>query len=145
MKKSSRIQTVARVARIEEENAIVQFSKTQRIIEEREHKLRELEEYYIEYKYRMDEMGGSGTDINKLNEYRKFVRQIGEAVKIQKQLVAEARGELEKDSASWKAARVHHKVINKYQQRCKGEENMQQLRREQKESDEKAMHVKPQY
>lgn len=145
MKRSSRMKTVVRLAKIEEDNAVLKLSEARQIIAEREQKYRELEEYHGEYRQRMDEVGGSGTDINKLNEYRKFVRQISDAMNIQKQLLDEARSDLEKENTIWKAARVHHKVINKYQQRCLGEESLQQSRREQKEMDEKAMHIKPQY
>lgn len=145
MKKSRRMQTLVKLARIEEEHAVLQYSEARKVYEERLGKLQELESFYREYQQRMDALGGSGTDIGRLNEYRGFVRQIDQAMKIQRQLVAEAGAVLEKHDASWKAARMHHKALDNYRSRCRKEEELDQAKREQKESDERAMRMRTFY
>ncbi len=145
MKKSRRMQTLVKLARIEEEHAVLQRNEAQNAYSAHLGKLRELESFYKEYKQRMDTLGGAGMDMGRLNEYRGFVRQIDQALKIQRQLVAEARGVLERHDESWKAARVHHKALDNYQSRCRKEEDLESAKREQKESDERAMRARSLY
>ncbi len=145
MKKSRRMQTLVKLARMEEEHAILQLGEAQRVFSEQMSKLQELESFHKEYRQRLEALGGSGTDIARLNEYRGFIHQIDQAMKIQRQRVAEAREVLDKQDLSWKEARVHHKALGNYQQRCREEEDLIQAKREQKESDERAMRSRPAY
>ncbi len=142
MKKSRRMQTLVKLARLEEEQAVLRLSEARALYAGQVNRLRELESYHREYTQRMAQLGGTGTDIARLNEYRAFIHQLGEALKIQRQQVAEAREALERQDQSWMEARTHHKALGNYRQRCQREEDLLQAKREQKESDERAMRAR---
>ncbi|MFQ5488725.1 MAG: flagellar export protein FliJ [Gammaproteobacteria bacterium] len=142
-KKSQRIQTVVRLARHEEEEAALALSQARQVLEEQLQRLQELESYRHEYAQRINRLGGAGVHIAQLNEYRSFIARLDEAIQQQRQRTVQCQAELEQRSDGWQAARLRHRSVDKYRQRCVSEEQRLALKKEQKESDERAQHRRP--
>jgi len=142
-KKSQRIQTVVRLARHEQDEAALALSQARQLLEEQLQRLQELEGYRHDYAQRISRLGGAGMHIAQLNEYRSFIVRLDEAIQQQRQRTVQCQAELEQRSDGWQAARLRHRSVDKYRQRCELEEQRQAAKKEQKESDERAQHRRP--
>ncbi len=142
-KKSQRIQTVVKLARHDEDEAVLALSQARRQVEEQQRRLAELEAYRRDYAQRLDGLGSAGVNIAQLNEYRAFIIRLDAAIGQQGQRLKQCQAELEQASAAWQAARLRHRAVDKYRQRCRDEELRQAAKKEQKESDERAQQRRP--
>ena len=142
MKKSQRMNTIVKLAKNREHDAVAMLNRSRQELEEREDQLQELQQYQHDYMRRLESLGGSGADIGKINEYRRFINQLSGAITLQQQLIEESRQELAIKNQSWHEARLDSRVLGNYQLRCKTQEYQMLLKQEQKESDEKAQHIK---
>jgi len=142
MKKSQRMNTIVKLARHREHDAVAMLNRCRQELEEKEGQLQELQQYQHDYMRRLESLGGGGADISKINEYRRFISQLSGAIALQQKLVEENRHELALRSQSWHEARLDFRVLGNYQQRCKTQEYQALMKQEQKESDERAQHIK---
>ena len=139
-KKSRRILTVVRLARHEVEAAARALAEAQQFLEAQRQRLGELEVYRSDYARRLQQQGSGGMSIARLTDYRAFLSRLDEAIHQQRQRVAQGEAELERRTDAWRQARLRHRSVDSYHQRCLEEEQREAWKKEQKESDERAQH-----
>jgi len=142
MKKSRRMNSLLKLAKNREQDAVSLLNRTRQELDEREGQLKELQQFQRDYINRLGSLGSNGADMSKINEYRHFISQLSGAITMQGQLLAESRKELALKSQSWREARIDSRVIGNYQDRCRNQEHQVLLKCEQKEADEKAQQMK---
>ncbi|HHH36387.1 MAG TPA: flagellar export protein FliJ [Gammaproteobacteria bacterium] len=138
--KSGRIQTVVRLANHEVEAAARALAEARRQVEAQMRQLKVLEDYRADYARRLQEQGGGGMSMARLADYRAFLHRLDGAIRQQQHRVGEARGEVDRLAEAWRKARLHHRSMDRYHQRCLREEQRRVQRKEQLESDERAQH-----
>ncbi|MFQ5469322.1 MAG: flagellar export protein FliJ [Gammaproteobacteria bacterium] len=140
MIKSQRIKPIVRIARDKETSAARVMGEHQKILAEHEARLEELKLYQKEYSQRLAEKGQSGVDIARINEYRHFLSNLNQAVRQQQALVEMSKQALEEKNSQWAQSRAKHKALDKVMHRYRQQEHRIVERREQAESDERALH-----
>ncbi len=137
-RKSQRMETVVRLARHDERSAGQALARARQVLEAQLQRLQELEDYRRDYARRFSELGGGGIDMARLNEYRRFIARLDEAIRQQRQHLERCQEAVEHSRQAWQQARLRHQAVDDYRQRCVHEERCRDLQYEQKESDERA-------
>lgn len=143
MKKSQRLRPVIKIARNREENAAKALNEGHRIHNRNEAKLAELLAYQKEYTRRYEDAGRNGMNIDKINEFRRFLERLNDAISSQKKIVKASKVELDKKNKAWSRTRVKHKSLDKIASRHRSDENRDEELGEQSESDDRSQHMKP--
>ena len=139
MTRSKRMQPVVEVAASKEQAAARKLGECQHEIDTRNARLTELLAYQAEYAQRFEASGGTGLDMARLQDYRVFLARLNDAIRQQRQLVEMARSDYEKMKGLWLGARQQAQAIDKVVDRFKLDEVRAQGRREQAETDERAL------
>lgn len=134
------METVVRLARNETNAAAGALARARQVVEDQMHRLQELETYRREYIRLVGQLGGDGISASRLNEYRRFIARIDEAIRQQRRHLAHCQAELERCREGWQRARLQEQAMDRYQHRCREEERRRALQKEQKESDERAQY-----
>ena len=142
MKKSQRLRPVIKIAKNREENAAKALSEGRRIHSRNEAKLAELLAYQKEYTRRYEDAGRNGINVDKINEFRRFLERLNDAISSQKKIVKVSTVELDKKNKAWSQTRVKHKSLDKVAGRHRADENRDEERGEQSESDDRSQHIK---
>lgn len=137
MRKSRRLRPIAGLARNKEDRAAVAVGECARQLHAQERQLAELEDFHQDYLRRFHEVGRSGADVQRLNEYRRFIEQLGQAVARQRRLVDEARRRLEAAGRRWSEVRSRRRVLDKVIDRLQAHEYRETERRLQREADDR--------
>ena len=139
MTRSKRLQPVVQVAASKQQAAARKLGDCQREIDTRNARLTELLAYQAEYAQRFESSGGHGLDMARLQDYRVFLARLNDAISQQRVLVEAARSEYEKMKSHWLGTRQQAQAIDKVVDRFKRDEVRAQGRREQAETDERAL------
>jgi flagellar FliJ protein len=141
VKRSKRLRPIAEFAQSRERDAAVVLARYQRVRDEREQRLKELQDYRREYIRRFQQAGSQGIDVGQLQGYRVFIDRLEEAVQQQEKLVAAARHDYEERRRQWFSLRGRAQALDKVVARHRDEERRDEDRREQGESDERSQHL----
>lgn len=138
MKRSKRLQPVAKLADTRERDAARLLGRAQQQLKEQEERLQELMQYRAQYNQRFYETGMEGAAAQRLTDYHAFLRRLNDGIRHQTQRVQLARNEAERRKRAWIEARQRvdamHKAIGRHVVR----EQYQDGKREQNETDEQA-------
>jgi flagellar FliJ protein len=140
MTKSERLKPLVKVAESKEKNAAKELGECVRIVQERQQRLDQLKQYRQEYAVRFQQEGASGISAQKMNDYRAFIVRLDAGIKEQERLVIEAQRLLEDKKSFWHSKRSRTKALDNAVSRYRTDELRAVERREQRESDERAMH-----
>jgi len=131
---------IKRYADTREQDAGALLAKARALVEERERQLGELCRYREEYAEQKAQ--GVGTlDPVRLQNYHAFLARLGDAVRQQQGLVEEAKADLERCSAAWRASRAEAAAMGKVVDNLQTHERRERDRREQQDHDERALRV----
>lgn len=136
MTRSDRMQPLKDLADSRERDAGVHVSAARRLLEERERQLEQLKAYRADYAGRAASQGAA--DAVRLQNYHAFLGRLADAVRQQEELVAAARLDLERVSATWQERRIEAASLGKVVERIATAERRTSERREQRETDEQA-------
>ncbi len=139
MSGSKRLKVVERVADEHERNKARQLAATEQRVAQAEAKLAELEGYRANYLRELEGLARRGIDAARLRDFHAFLSRLEEAVRLQGEIVQRARAEREADQRVWQQAAQRAEIVGKVVQRREGEEQRAAERREQRESDERAV------
>jgi flagellar FliJ protein len=130
---SKRLDPVRRVAQGREDDAAKRFADSQQLLAQREAQLRDMEKYLAEYEAAKP-APGMGPAL--LANREAFLRQLGEAIRWQKNAVAEARAKLDAAREHWLRKRCATNVVEHLIERSDNAEQRLRERRLQQELDE---------
>ncbi|NOX76740.1 MAG: flagellar export protein FliJ [Gammaproteobacteria bacterium] len=139
MKKSSRMQPVVKVAEGREQQAARHLGESQVALTQAQQRLDELKEYRRDYEQRFQTSGALGMGAAQMEDYRKFLCNLGRAIEQQTQTVAQSTTMFEQQRQRWFVTRGKAQALDNVVARYQAEEQRDLDRREQQEQDEHAM------
>lgn len=140
MTKSERFKPLVRMAESKEMDAAKELGDCARVLKEKQARLDELLRYRQEYAQRLQQDGAAGISARKLRDYQAFLANLDRGIQEQRKVVAQAAGMLEEKKQQWSSKRTRTKALDNAVARFKDDERQSHARREQKESDERAIH-----
>lgn len=105
-----------------------------------ETKLAELRTYQGEYLGAFRRRAESGTSIRALRDFQAFLARLDQALRQQEQLVEKAREQASGSRRNWQGAAQKVKALGAVVQRWERAEDLAGEKRDQKDSDERALH-----
>jgi len=138
MKRSERMQTVERVVTDVERKRAEALAARERYVTECETKLTELESYQKTYAEQFQVRAGAGIGGAGLRDYQTFMVRLGDAVKLQAQMVVKAKADRDAERKVWQTAAQRAEAVGGLVERWQKEEQRQSDKHEQSESDERA-------
>ncbi len=142
MTKSKRLKPVAKIAENKERDAARMLGDCQRVLKEHEARLEELITYRQEYTEHFQQLGKEGLPAGKAHEYRAFLHQLNLSIENQRERVESTQQELEEKKRYWTTVRSRAKALEKVVSNHIQQETRLEARKEQRESDEQAQHIK---
>lgn len=140
MTKSKRFEPIRDIATNSAKDLSIAVGEAARRVAEIERALEQLKAYRDEY---TRESGGAvGTfDAVRLQNYRSFLDRLGEAMRLQSQMLVAARAEYDKCHALWSAKRIEAESLDRAVGRFRCEEQRDADRREQREVDDSPLRI----
>jgi len=139
-KRTQRLEPVDRLARTNERDCARRLAGAQGRVTDAEQRCSELERYRAEYHEALRVRALSGLTAKGLREYQTFIARLDEALRQQRQLVLQLRGEQQREHQQWRDAAVRSSAVGKVMENAKREERQVEDRRLQREQDERAQH-----
>jgi flagellar FliJ protein len=143
MSRSERLEPIAELQRDKETHATRVLGESQRRHQVQERRLADLEQFQREYQQRFHALGSAGAAIERFREYRQFNEKLNNAIQQQRRLLEECRRELEQQNRCWSDISSRRRALEKVIDRFRLEEATCSQRREQRESDDRAQHMRP--
>jgi flagellar FliJ protein len=136
MKRSQRLTPVIQLAEKAEQEALAQLGQANNAWHRDTVQLDDLIQYKGEYlqRFRQGEMHMLGTQ--KMMELRGFLRQLDQAIEVQKQQVSHSLNLVEHQKSIWLQKRTKAKALQLLVERYQGNERAFELRKEQLDNDE---------
>lgn len=138
MSKSKRLQSLAGLAKHDENRAARALGECQKLLSEQSARLEELKAYRHEYISQIQHLARTGLAIETVHRYQQFVKRLDETIGMQAALVGRIQDECREKRQAWSSARVKHKSLDKAVTRHRAVEIRRRDRREQQHSDEHA-------
>lgn len=138
MKKSKRFKPVVRVAEAREKQAASALGEAQAHLQSQIARLEELQNYQNDYLQRFKSTASQGIPAARMLDFQRFLDNLKLAIKQQETIVRIATSQVEQKKQLWFAKRGKLKSYDNVMERYISEENLQQSKREQKETDEHA-------
>ena len=142
MTRSERLNPVKKIAENKERDAARYMGECLRELAEHKKRLDELSLYRDEYSRKYTAVGKVGIGVTQLNDYRRFINQLNEAIIHQRKKISDMEHEYQQRKTDWSGAHTRTKVLDKVASRYRSEEDKQADRREQKVMDEKSQQRK---
>ncbi|MBD2858436.1 flagellar export protein FliJ [Spongiibacter sp. KMU-158] len=136
MKKSQRMKTVQAIADREEEAQAQLLARLQLKVEQQQQKLAELRQYHKEYSQAATVDRRCNVDLNFLQENRRFLQNLSNAIQSQQFAVKDAELAVKKQRQRWIQARSQSMSRNALTERYLDAERREQDRIEQKVMDD---------
>ncbi|MBF0471553.1 MAG: flagellar export protein FliJ [Gammaproteobacteria bacterium] len=138
MRRSKRLQPVLQIAERKEQEAMEVFGQGSRVLEEQKAKLQELHLYLQEYRQGLLQRGRAGVTGQQLRQLQQFIAQLEAAIREQQALIQVTEEQSALNRERWLDLRGKREAMEKVILRAREEEDMVQMKQEQKESDERA-------
>jgi flagellar FliJ protein len=135
---SKRLQVVKRVSDAHERQHAEALAASERRVIESEAKLAELEAYQANYTGEFRKRAALGIVGAGLRDFQAFLARLGEAVRLQAEIVARAHAERDAERSGWQSAAQRAEIVGNAVKRRQQEEQRVLERREQHETDERA-------
>ena len=143
MKRSDRMQPVQRVISDAERQQARRLAACERLVTEAEAKLTELTRYHEDYCRNFQARAGAGMAGIGLRDFQTFLARLDAAIRAQAEVVESTRARRDAERSSWQQAATRSKAVEHVVDRWRAEERQASDRREQKETDERALHRPP--
>ncbi len=135
MTRAQQFDPVVQHADKKEQDALQIVAQSQNQVSIEQNKLLQLENYRTEYMNKQDQSQLSCSVIE-LQEFNRFLVQLDDTIKKQMDIIRLREKELEYRRASWQETRINSKVMHQVVENLQQEEQVEQLRSEQKAMDE---------
>lgn len=135
MKKSQRLEPVAKVAESREQQAARALGQAQTLMNQAEQRLVELKNYKEEYLRRFHTQGSRGMNAAQMEDYRRFLAKLDIAIAQQQQAVEQAAVRVETQRQHWFERRGKTQALDKVVARYQADEQRREDRNEQLELD----------
>lgn len=139
MTRSERMAPVQEVFKASERDRARELGDAQRRLAEAEQRLAELRAYQSDYQGAFRKRAIDGTSIRSLRDFQAFLARLDEALRQQEQIVNKAREQAAGSRQDWQGAARQVKAVESVVGRWKVAEARAGERREQKETDERAL------
>jgi flagellar FliJ protein len=116
-----------------------EMGDAQRRLADAEGRLAELRAYHDDYQGAFRKRAEDGTSIRALRDFQAFLARLGDALRQQEQVVASAREQAAGSRNTWQGAARQVKAVDSVVGQWQSAEAKAGERREQKESDERAL------
>lgn len=137
MKRSRRLDPVAKVARQRERNAAQQLGNNRQQTESEQKQLDQLIAYREHYVQAFNAAGKDGFSALQMRDYKLFLSRLDDAIIQQQQQLAASLDHCEQSQVEWQNRHNHSRLINKLVNNRRQHENKQQDDREQRELDDR--------
>ncbi|MCA1806069.1 MAG: flagellar export protein FliJ [Xanthomonadaceae bacterium] len=144
MTRSKRMTPVVKVAENREQAAARILGEARQRLEQQQRKLDELGTYRDQYSSEFQQRSGQGMGVACLQDFRVFLARLNEAIEQQQRLVERCRQESERQRLNWLSTRTRTQALGKVVDRYRREERHQAERREQLDTDERALRARRQ-
>lgn len=138
MVKSKRFEPIHEIANNSANDLSRGVADAERQLAEMERQLEQLKTYRNDY-VSQSSTGPGAVDAVRLQNFRMFLDRLGEAIRLQSEVVAAARADYETKRARWSEKRVEADALGKVVERFKVDERRIQDKRDQDEMDESAL------
>lgn len=138
MTRSERMAPVQRVLGGTERERARDLGTAQQALSAAESKLRDLQQYYVDYQQGFQESARAGQNALRLRDFQLFLARLEAAVKQQEQVVAQARAGVAGSTQRWQSAAQRVKAVDSVVDKWQLDERRSTDRLEQKETDERA-------
>ncbi|MFK5913923.1 MAG: flagellar export protein FliJ [Woeseiaceae bacterium] len=136
VKRSDRFKPIHNLAEKNEMAAAQTLGKIQRELTVHHEKLNELMKYYQDYTERFKDEASKGMSIIQVQSYQKFISQLDQAIKQQKEQIQRVTEACNSSKAEWNVERQKTQVLEKVITRYQRQEQKVFNRQEQRLSDE---------
>ena len=141
MTRIQRMEPVQRVMDDGEQQQAKHLGAAQRRLVDAEAKLAELQRYHAEYQQSFSRQASAGSSGMALRDFQVFLARLAEAVKQQEHFVTRATEDLAAQTRDWQQAAQRAKGLGLVVARWRVEERVMQERREQQETDARALRM----
>jgi flagellar protein FliJ len=138
MRKSTRFEPIREIASNTADALSRGVADAERHLAEGERQLLQLQQYRTDY-LNQPERSPDSMDTVRLQNLRSFLDRLGDAVRVQTEVVATARADYEAKRLLWSQKRVEAEALAKVVDRFKLDERRAQDKRDQNESDDASM------
>ena len=136
MAKSKRLDPIIKLAKVKEDGAAQAMGVAMQQLETYENQLKDLKLYKDEYMQNIDILGTGGITLSVLRSYRQFINQLDDTIKQQEGVVQQSRQYFEKKRDEWMVLHTKTNALSKAKERFKSQEEIDQLKFDQKQSDD---------
>ncbi len=142
MSRSKRLGPVADVAARREQHAARSLKESRDILARYEAQLQGLQAYRQEYVAGFQQAGTDGMGAGRMKDYLVFLGKLDEAIQQLQAVISSSNERCEQDKTQWLATRAKFKALDEVITRYRREEDRNEVRREQRETDERAQRRK---
>ncbi len=136
--RSKRLRPVAEVAQRREQDAARVLKESRDTLRQYETQLENLKAYRQEYVLGFQQASVSGMGAGRMKDYLVFLSKLDDAINQLEAVMATTREDYERDRTQWVAKRARLKALDEVIARFRMEERRDEIRREQRDTDERA-------
>ena len=129
---------MADVASRREQHAARSLKESRDILARYEAQLQGLQDYRQEYVAGFERAGTDGMGAGRMKDYLVFLGKLDEAIQQLQTVISSSNERCEQDKTQWLATRAKFKALDEVIARYRREEDRNEVRREQRETDERA-------
>jgi flagellar FliJ protein len=133
------MEPVQRAVADTERQRALRLAACERQVTEAQAKLAELTGYRNEYARQFQSRAGQGMGGLGLRDYQTFLARLASAIQAQEEVVVRALTQRDAERSSWQQAATRSKAVEQVVDRWRAEERVASDRREQKDTDERAL------
>jgi flagellar FliJ protein len=138
MPRARQLKTAQRLFDDEERRKAETLALVERQLRDSESKLAELTSYQADYVRDFSKRAGTGMTAASARDYQAFMARLDEALRQQREIVAQARSHRTEHLRMWRGAARRSMAVDKAVERHMTEEQRSVERREQRDTDERA-------
>lgn len=132
------MQPILRLAALKLEQAGAELLRAQHQATAESQRLGQLQQYQLEYRRDLQQLGKAGVTIGQIRLYDGFQQQLDQAIQHQRQVILRAEQHVQRVREVWQHHDMRHKSLQKVLERLQLEADIQQRRNEQRNHDEYA-------
>lgn len=136
-KRSRRLQTVVKLARLRQRLAAEQLGESSSNAESQQMQLQQLKRYQQDYGDNFKALAAAGSNPSQLINYQRFMANLDQAAVAQSQRAVLAEDQRERARADWQQLYSREKSLDKLVQRTRQEEDREEEGKRQREQDDR--------
>jgi flagellar FliJ protein len=143
MNRSTRLEPFARIADQRQQGAARSLQESQAELERFRQRLQDLSGYRAEYAERLEKTCKAGSCADNIKRLLGFIAQLDHGIHELRSLIAMAEHRCDQRRSEWLATRARSRALDEVITRARSEEERGRLRREQRDTDERAQRGGP--